>query len=69
MKLLENVREVFRALKHREPTKIYCPRCGNPEIKPLDGSGFWGSIMPRTYACHSCGYVGPLVMELEKEEV
>jgi predicted RNA-binding Zn-ribbon protein involved in translation (DUF1610 family) len=66
MKLLENVREVFKTLKHRKPSKIYCPRCCSPKINLYSGLDFW--LTPKKYVCANCGYVGPIVMELEKEE-
>jgi predicted RNA-binding Zn-ribbon protein involved in translation (DUF1610 family) len=66
MKLLENVREVFKTLKHRKPSKIYCPRCGSPKISLYSSLDFW--LTPKKYVCKNCGYIGPIVMELEKEE-
>ncbi|MEM2971121.1 MAG: hypothetical protein QW270_01675 [Candidatus Bathyarchaeia archaeon] len=66
MKLLENIREVFRMLKHRKPSKIYCPKCGSPKIH-LSTTLIVG-FTPRKYVCENCGYTGPIVMELEKEE-
>lgn len=27
---------------------------------------YW--LTPKKYVCENCGYVGPIVMELEKEE-
>jgi uncharacterized Zn finger protein len=67
MKLLQNVREVLKSLKHSKPTKIYCPRCCSPKINPHSGLDFWG-LTPKKYVCENCGYVGPIIMELEKEE-
>jgi transcription elongation factor Elf1 len=66
MKLLENVREVFKTLKHRKPSRIYCPRCCSSKIS-LHSSLDYG-LMPSKYVCAECGYVGPVVLELEKEE-
>jgi predicted RNA-binding Zn-ribbon protein involved in translation (DUF1610 family) len=66
MKLLENIREVFKTLKHRQPSKIYCPRCGSPKIRLYSSLDFW--LTPKKYVCENCSYVGPIVMELEKEE-
>jgi predicted RNA-binding Zn-ribbon protein involved in translation (DUF1610 family) len=66
MKLLQNVREVFKSLKHRKPTQIYCPRCGSPKIR-LHSSLDVG-LTPKKYICENCGYVGPIIMELEKED-
>jgi len=66
MKLLQDFHDVFRMLKRRSPSQIYCPRCGSPEIKVANGFVF--GISPRRYLCAKCGYSGPVVMELEKEE-
>jgi predicted RNA-binding Zn-ribbon protein involved in translation (DUF1610 family) len=66
MKLLENVREVFKTLKHRKPSRIYCPRCCSPHISLYSSLDIW--LTPKKYVCTDCGYVGPIVMELEKEE-
>jgi transcription elongation factor Elf1 len=66
MKLLENIREVFKTLKHRQPSQIYCPRCCSSKIS-LHSSLDYG-LMPKKYVCANCGYMGPVVMELEKEK-
>jgi len=66
MKLLRNIREVFETLKRRKPSKIYCPRCGSPKIHLSSSLDYW--LTPKKYVCENCGYVGPIVMELEKEE-
>jgi len=66
MKPLANVREVFGTLKHRRPTQIFCPRCASPKINLSSSFDFW--LTPQKYICPACGYAGPIVMELEKEE-
>jgi predicted RNA-binding Zn-ribbon protein involved in translation (DUF1610 family) len=66
MKLLKNIREVFGMLKRREPSKIYCPRCGSPKIHLSSSLDYW--LTPKKYVCENCGYVGPIVMEIEKEK-
>jgi predicted RNA-binding Zn-ribbon protein involved in translation (DUF1610 family) len=66
MKLLQNIREVFKTLKYRKPSKIFCPRCGSPKIRLSSSLDYW--LTPKKYVCENCGYVGPIVMELEKEE-
>jgi len=66
MKLLQNIREVFKALKRRKPSKIYCPKCGSPKIHLSSSLDYW--LTPKKYVCENCGYVGLIVMELEKEE-
>jgi predicted RNA-binding Zn-ribbon protein involved in translation (DUF1610 family) len=66
MKLIQNLKEVFGSLKRRSPTKIYCPRCGSPNIRLSSSLDYW--LTPKKYVCENCGYTGPIVMELEKEE-
>jgi len=66
MEFIANVREVFSTLKRRRPSKKYCPKCGSPEIRLSSSLDYW--LLPRKYVCKKCGYVGPVYMELEKEE-
>lgn len=66
MGLLGDVRDILRSLKHRKPSKIYCPRCASPKIHVSSGFDYW--LVPVKYVCDNCGYVGPIVMELEKLE-
>ena len=65
MNVLRDIREVFRSLKRRKSTRIYCPRCGSPKIRLSSSFDYW--LTPKKYFCESCGYLGPIVMELEKE--
>jgi transcription elongation factor Elf1 len=66
MKPLQNFREVLKSLKHRKPTQIFCPRCCSPKIKLHSSFDQW--LTPAKYICQNCGYTGPIIMELEKEE-
>jgi len=66
MKQLENVREVINTLKHRKPSKIYCPKCASPKINLSNSLEIW--LLPKKYFCENCGYSGSIIMELEKEE-
>ncbi|MGQ9538071.1 MAG: hypothetical protein ACUVTE_00580 [Candidatus Bathycorpusculaceae bacterium] len=66
MKILQNMREVLKTLKHRGPTEIYCPKCGSPKIHLSSSLDYW--LTPKKYICENCGYIGPIVMELEKGE-
>ncbi|MEM3464386.1 MAG: hypothetical protein QXL91_05940 [Candidatus Bathyarchaeia archaeon] len=65
MRFLEDLGEVFKALKRRKPSKIYCPRCGSPRIHLSSSLDYW--LTPKKYVCDECGYKGQIVMELEKE--
>jgi len=66
MKTLHNIREVFKTIKHRKPTRIYCPRCASPKITLSSSLDLW--LTPKKYICENCHYIGPIVMELEKIE-
>jgi len=66
MKLLQDIKEVFKTLSYRRPTKKYCPRCGSPKIHLSSSLDYW--LTPKKYVCENCGYIGPIIMELEKEE-
>jgi predicted RNA-binding Zn-ribbon protein involved in translation (DUF1610 family) len=65
MKMLHNVREVLKSLKHSKPTRIYCPRCCSPKITLHSSLDTW--LTPKKYVCQNCGYTGSIIMELEKE--
>jgi len=43
-----------------------CPRCGSANLKLSSKLDVW--LTPGRYVCVDCGYVGPVVLELEKTE-
>ncbi|MEM2912786.1 MAG: hypothetical protein QXR06_00425 [Candidatus Bathyarchaeia archaeon] len=43
-----------------------CPRCGSLNIQLSSKFDAW--LMPKRYVCEDCGYVGPLVLEIDKED-
>jgi predicted RNA-binding Zn-ribbon protein involved in translation (DUF1610 family) len=66
---MEKMRElggVLKTLRHGRVSKKYCPKCGSSDIGLSGGFGF--GFVPQKYLCRSCGYFGPIIMELEKEE-
>ena len=73
MNILDNLREVLKALKHKKlsnPAPKFCPKCGNHKIKlssSLNTYPRMDGIIPSQYICESCGYMGPIAMELEEE--
>jgi predicted RNA-binding Zn-ribbon protein involved in translation (DUF1610 family) len=67
MRLLRDMRDLFGTMKRRRPSKIFCPRCGSPEIHLSSSMDYW--LTPKKYVCDNCGYYGILIMEVEKEEV
>jgi len=66
MKFLGDFRDVFKTIKHKKPSAIFCPKCASPEIKLSSSLDYW--LTPPKYLCEKCGYNGSIVMELEKEE-
>jgi late competence protein required for DNA uptake (superfamily II DNA/RNA helicase) len=63
---LDGVRDVIKSAKHRRPEQIYCPRCCSPKIHLTSSLNVW--LTPKNYYCEDCGYVGIVVMELEKDD-
>jgi predicted RNA-binding Zn-ribbon protein involved in translation (DUF1610 family) len=66
MDLLGDIWDILKSLKHRRPSKAYCPKCASPNIHLSKGSDY--CLIPMKYVCENCGYTGPIVMELEKKE-
>jgi len=66
MGFLRDMHEVLKTLKHRKPAKVFCPKCGSPNINYFKSSDTW--LLPGKYVCQVCGYKGPIVMELEEEK-
>jgi hypothetical protein len=66
MKNLDGIRDILKNTKHRKPAQIYCPRCASPKIQLSSSLAVW--LTPKQYYCEDCGYLGIIVMELEKEE-
>jgi hypothetical protein len=65
-KKIDGIREVFKTVKHKKPTQIFCPRCASPKIHLTSSLAVW--LTPKQYYCEECGYVGLIVMELEKDD-
>jgi predicted RNA-binding Zn-ribbon protein involved in translation (DUF1610 family) len=66
MKNQDGLRDIFKNTKHRKPTQIYCPRCASPKIALSSSLAVW--LTPKQYYCEECGYLGIIVMELEKDD-
>ena len=43
-----------------------CPRCGSVNIKFSTKFDVW--LTPKRYVCNDCGYIGPVVLEIEETE-
>jgi hypothetical protein len=61
----QDLRDVFKNLKHRRTTTKYCPCCGSPRLELAGGSDFW--LTPGKHVCLDCGYKGFIVMEKEED--
>jgi len=66
MKKTDSIRDVLKNVKHRKPAQIFCPRCASPKIALSNSLSMW--LTPKEYYCENCGYLGIVVMELEKED-
>jgi C4-type Zn-finger protein len=73
MGILKDLREVFRGMKKEKlgkRTPKFCPICGSPRIGLSSSFNVYPrmfGLMPRKYVCETCGYTGPVAMELEEE--
>jgi predicted RNA-binding Zn-ribbon protein involved in translation (DUF1610 family) len=51
----------------KRPKKVeVCPRCGSINIRLSSKLDIW--LTPKRYVCQDCGYVGPIVLELEEDK-
>lgn len=68
MKKIDDFCEVISNLRHRKAsqTLTLCPRCGSPKITLSNSLDLF--LTPRNYLCQECGYIGPILLELEKEQ-
>jgi C4-type Zn-finger protein len=73
MSILKNLREVLKGLKHKKlskPAPKFCPKCGSHKIKLSSNLNTYPrmyGITPSQYICESCGYKGPIAIEIEEE--
>jgi len=74
MGILKDFREVLRGLKREKRgkrTPKFCPKCGSSRISLSSSFDVYPKmygLTPEKYVCENCGYMGPIVMELEEEE-
>jgi len=71
MEKLKQLRLLLRKIRWRSPSSKslkVCPRCGSINIRFSSKLDAW--LTPKQYVCDDCGYVGPIVLEIEetKEE-
>ncbi len=66
-KKVDGIRDVLKSIKHQKRgTQIFCPRCCSPKLKLTSNLSVW--LTGAQYLCEECGYVGTVVMVLEKEK-
>lgn len=66
MSVFKALREVFGSLKRGKPAIVVCPVCRSSKIRLSSRFDAW--LMPAQYVCETCGYKGPLVMEIEQQK-
>jgi len=69
--IFKDLREVLGGLKRRKSALKLCPRCGSSKLRlssSFDTYPRMYGLTPGQYVCGSCGYKGPIVMEVEEEE-
>jgi len=60
---------IFRRVRWQSPSSKSveaCPRCGSLNIQLSSKFDIW--LTPRRYVCRDCGYMGPIVLEIEENE-
>ena len=62
---MNHIFETVKNLKRSGPAPQACPACGSMKIKMHGSLSGW--LLPPIHACEECGYVGHLVLELERE--
>jgi predicted RNA-binding Zn-ribbon protein involved in translation (DUF1610 family) len=59
--------ETVKSLKRTPGTRQVCPSCGSLRIRVHDSLGGW--LLPPTYSCEECGYVGKVILEVEEADL
>lgn len=62
---LQNLIDVVRRLGVKRSGIKACPKCGSVNLRPSSYLDSW--LTPEVYYCPSCGYRGPIVLELEED--
>jgi len=67
---MQRIKNLLRRFKHSDGSAervLVCPRCGSTKVHLSSRLDAW--LTPKKYFCEDCGYVGPIIIELEKEEM
>ncbi|MEM2399532.1 MAG: hypothetical protein QXW55_06185 [Candidatus Bathyarchaeia archaeon] len=62
----EVLRNIKLRLSYSGNRALYCPTCGSRNVRLSSKFDVW--LMPKRYVCEDCGYIGPIVLEIEAEE-
>jgi len=65
MGFLMDLLSVLRKTRRSGSFPFACPRCGSQKIHLSSRFDIW--LTPEQYVCENCGYMGPIVLQLEKE--
>jgi len=65
IKKIGKLLHVFRwlSLSYNKNRVLVCPKCGSQNIKLSSKFDAW--LIPRRYVCSNCGYIGPIILEIE----
>lgn len=62
---MSEVFDTVKKLRHSGHAPLACPVCGGLKVRQQGSLSGW--LIPPVYSCEECGYVGRVVLELEKE--
>jgi len=65
MQKIKRIINKLRLSRDSSGKVIVCPRCGSTRLTLTSKMDAW--LTPRRYFCADCGYVGPIVMEVERK--
>ncbi len=55
------------SLSHSKKRILICPRCGSQNIKLSSKFDAW--LTSKRYLCMDCGYIGPIILEIEVNDI
>jgi ssDNA-binding Zn-finger/Zn-ribbon topoisomerase 1 len=65
--ILKDLSDVLKGMKRRNQTIKLCPKCRSPKLKLSSSFDIW--LTPEQYVCENCGYKGPIILEVEEENL
>jgi len=67
---MKKIKQTLKRIKQQSKSSdkiLVCPRCGSTRLRLSSRMDTW--LTPTRYVCEDCGYIGPIVMEIEKEQL